>query len=83
MGLGGRGDVVSQPLANHEVSMDMEVRNQTRLLKAMEVAQILNVSKAFVYQLMQRGVIPTVKIQGAKRVRQEDLFRFIENSISK
>ena len=52
-----------------------------RLLKAMEVAKILNVSKAFVYQLMRKGVLPTVKILGARRVRLEDLQRFIRENV--
>jgi excisionase family DNA binding protein len=58
-----------------------ETRLPSRLLKATEVAQILNVSKAFVYQLMQKGELPTVKILGARRVRTEDLSRFIEENI--
>ena len=53
-----------------------------RLLKAQEVAQILNVSRAFAYQLMRRGEIRTVKILGARRVRPEDLLRFIEQNTS-
>lgn len=53
------------------------------LLKASQVARILNISRAFAYQLMQKGVIPTVKILGARRVRSEDLSRFIEENVSK
>ncbi len=63
--------------------MEVDVLKAIKLLKAVEVAQILNVSRALAYQLMQKGVIPTVKIQGARRVRPEDLQRFIEDSISK
>ena len=53
-----------------------------RLLKAVQVAEILNVSRAFAYQLMQKGLIPTVKILGARRVRREDLLLFIQENIS-
>ncbi|MEX1248343.1 MAG: helix-turn-helix domain-containing protein [Anaerolineales bacterium] len=53
-----------------------------KLLKAVQVAEILNVSRAFAYQLMQKGIIPTVKIMGTRRVRREDLIRFIQDSIS-
>ncbi len=63
--------------------MEVDLLQTMRLLKAVEVARILNVSRALAYQLMQKGVIPTVKIQGARRVRPEDLQRFIEDSISK
>lgn len=53
-----------------------------RLLKASEVAEILNVSKAFAYQLMQQGKIRTVVMQSARRVRPKDLAAFIEASLN-
>ena len=43
-----------------------------RILKAKEVAEILNVSRSFVYQLMQSGQIPTVRIGKTCRVRCQD-----------
>ena len=52
-----------------------------RLLTAVEVANILNISRAFAYQLMQRGKIRTVFIEGARRVRPEDLRLFINSSL--
>jgi excisionase family DNA binding protein len=52
------------------------------LLKAGEVAKILNISRAFAYQLMRQDLIPTVKILGARRVRPEDLDRFIRERIA-
>jgi hypothetical protein len=52
-----------------------------RLLTAIEIAGILNISRAFAYQLMQRGKIRTVCIEGARRVRPEDLRLFIEQSL--
>jgi excisionase family DNA binding protein len=55
--------------------------NGNRLLKAVEVAQILNISRAFAYQLMKRGVIRTVFIAGARRVQPEDLTTFIEANL--
>jgi len=54
-----------------------------RLLKAREVARILNISKAFAYHLMNKGNIATVIILGAKRVRPEDLDLFIQENTSK
>lgn len=53
------------------------------LLKAAQVAHILNVSRAFAYQLMQKGVVPTVRILGAVRVRPEDLERYIHQSVER
>ena len=43
------------------------------LLKAKDVAEILKVSRAMAYNLMQRGEIPTVRTGKARRVRPEDL----------
>lgn len=54
-----------------------------QLLKATDVAQTLNVSRAFAYKLMSKGVLPTVQFLGTKRVRIEDLRRFIQDHISK
>ncbi|MEX1071398.1 MAG: helix-turn-helix domain-containing protein [Anaerolineales bacterium] len=54
--------------------------NLERLLRATEVAEILNVSKAFVYQLMQKGLIRTVRIGASRRIRMEDLSRFIQEN---
>jgi excisionase family DNA binding protein len=52
-----------------------------RLLTAVEVARLLNISRAFAYQLMQRGKIRTVCIEGARRVRPDDLRQYIEASL--
>ncbi len=48
-----------------------------KLLKAVEVAQKLNISKAFAYKLMQTGEIRTVRMLGARRVRPKDLEEYI------
>ncbi len=53
------------------------------LIKARQVAEILCVSRAFAYRLMQTGEIRTVKMQGARRVCIEDLKRYIEEHKSK
>jgi len=49
------------------------------LLKAKDVAEILKVRRAMAYNLMQRGEIPTVRIGKARRVRPEDLIKYIES----
>ena len=58
-----------------------QVDGETRLLRATEVAQILNVSRAFAYRLMQQGKIRTVVIAKTRRVRPTDLKEFIEKSL--
>jgi len=51
---------------------------ELRLLKSDEVAEILKISRAMAYKLMQRGEIPTIKIGSAVRVRVEDLEKYVE-----
>ena len=50
-------------------------------LKATEIAEILNISRAYAYQLMQRGEIRTVQIGAARRVRPRDLREYIEENV--
>ena len=53
-----------------------------RLLNAEDVAVILNVSKAHVYNMMKKGLIPTVYIVNSRRVRPEDLEWFIRSNLN-
>jgi len=52
-----------------------------RLLTARDLAEILNISKAFAYKLMQTGEIRTVFIGSSRRVRKADLEDFIQLNI--
>ena len=52
-----------------------------KLLKAAEGAEFLNISRAYAYHLMNRGELRTVAIGTARRVRPEDLRRYIEENI--
>ncbi len=54
----------------------------TKLLKAPEVAVILNCSKAFVYKLIKQRQLPSVQIGYSIRVRPEDLNHFIRENQS-
>jgi len=56
------------------------IHDRQRLLKATEVARILNISKSMVYRLMKNGKIPSVRINQAFRIRPEDLDKFIEEN---
>lgn len=47
------------------------------LLTVEEAAERLRLSRGFLYQLIRRGEIPTVKIGKARRIRPADLERFI------
>jgi excisionase family DNA binding protein len=50
------------------------------LLKAREVAEILKISRAMAYNLMLKGEIPTVRIGKCRRVRPEDLIKYIKSN---
>ena len=54
---------------------------EEKLLKAIEVAEILNISRAMAYRLMQTRKIPTVRIGAARRVRLIDLQNYIETNL--
>ena len=62
-----------------EKSRESELPDQ--LLRAGEVAIVLNISRAFAYQLMSQGILPTVMIGTARRVRPQDLHTYIEENI--
>ena len=47
------------------------------LLKAAEVAQILNISMGLAYRLMQSGELPSVRFGRSVRVQPADLEQFI------
>ncbi len=49
------------------------------LLKVPEVAARLGMSRAKVYELMASGVLRSVRIDGCRRVRTEDLSDFVAN----
>lgn len=50
------------------------------LLKAKDVAEILNISRSKAYHWMQIGEIPTVRIGKSRRVRPEDLIEYINKN---
>jgi excisionase family DNA binding protein len=51
-----------------------------KLLRVTEVARCLSLSRSCIYQIMDRGELPYVKIGKSRRVRPEDLARLIEQA---
>jgi excisionase family DNA binding protein len=51
-----------------------------RLLKAADVARILNISKAMAYRLIQQGALPVVRINHAVRVKPSDLAEYVQRA---
>ena len=63
--------------------LDQDLTTEIILLKGNDVARILNISRAFAYQLMRQGEIPTVRIGNAVRVRESDLLAWIDRHLQK
>ena len=59
-----------------------QIPTPEKLLKATDVARILNISRAMAYRLMQQGEIRSVSIGSARRVRRQDLAMYIEENIT-
>jgi len=60
--------------------LNQELTTEICLLKGNDVARMLNISRAFAYQLMRQGEIPTVRIGNAMRVCKEDLLAYIDQN---
>ena len=60
-----------------------EIFTNQKLLRADDVAEILNISRSFAYKLMSTNELSTVQIGRSKRVRISDLNIFVENNINK
>ena len=52
-----------------------------RLYKIPEVAQLLGLSRSFVYQLIRKGEMPAVRFRSSVRVRPEDLEKYVKASV--
>jgi len=63
-----------------EKEFQENVMRISTLLKARDVAEILQISRAKAYYLMLRGEIPTVRIGKCRRVRPEDLILYLKNN---
>ncbi len=57
----------------------IEEKTLSRLLNAQEVAAALNMGLSTVYQLLERGELPSIRIGRSVRIRPEDLEKFIES----
>ena len=58
------------------------VKLPERLLKALDVAETLNISRAMAYRLMHTREIQTVRIGTARRVRPMDLQSYINENLT-
>ena len=67
---------------NSETIQKQEINGQTKLLKADDVAELLSISRAYVYKLIGTGDLSSVHIGRSVRVRPQDLDEFIVGNLS-
>jgi excisionase family DNA binding protein len=60
------------------VELPKSIELPQRLLRVTEVARLLNLSRSCIYQIMDRGELPYVKIGKSRRVRPEAVARLID-----
>lgn len=48
------------------------------LMTVQEAARVLRLSRSKVYQIVARGDLPSVRIDGSRRVKARDLERYID-----
>jgi excisionase family DNA binding protein len=53
------------------------ITSEARLLRATEVARLLNVSRSMAYRLIKSKAIPAVRINHSVRVQSDDLEEYI------
>jgi excisionase family DNA binding protein len=56
---------------------ELELPKDGSLLKAADIARILNISKALAYRLIRKREIPVVRICHAVRVKPSDLEDYV------
>lgn len=49
------------------------------LFRVTEVAGFLGLSRAKTYELMKSGALPSVKVDGCRRIKADDLRRFVDD----
>ena len=49
------------------------------LFRVTEVAGFLGLSRAKTYELMKSGALPSVKVDGCRRIKAADLRRFVDD----
>lgn len=47
------------------------------LLRVPEAAETLSISRAKAYELIKSGALPSIKIDGSRRIRLDDLIAYV------
>jgi excisionase family DNA binding protein len=59
----------------------MGEKNSMKLLRTEQVGEILSFSPKKIRQMIMNGEIPSLKIGGEYRVKEEDLLTYINNQV--
>jgi excisionase family DNA binding protein len=70
-------DVHISGLSRYQFRMGEDM--ETLLLRVTEAAAQLGISRAKFYELLASGALPSVKVDGCRRIRTADLLEFVEN----
>ena len=69
-----------RPVLLFEKSMSINYNPTIELLSANEVARLLKISKAGVYRLIDKRVIPFYKVMGSIRFDKKDVISYLKNN---
>ena len=69
--------------ATEPVVIDISAQIDAQLLKADSVASLMSISRAKAYDLMKRGMIPTIVVGASRRVPRRALEKWIEAKTQK
>ena len=64
------------------IDIETQMISFEKMLKAPEIAVLLNISRSMAYYLIKVGEIRSIQIGSARRVRASDLQVFIEENLS-
>ena len=76
--------IVEQVVIEHNNTVPLvttlDMNGQRPLLKATEVCAVFKISKPTLYDWMNQGKLPSIKIQSRRFFRREDVEKLIESS---
>ena len=73
-----RGEVAAERRAGRVAGVGRTRAGSEQLLSAAEVAEMIGMTKEYVYELSRRGRIPTITFGRQRRYRREAVVRWLE-----
>jgi excisionase family DNA binding protein len=75
---GRRNDLTENGVDSRRVAIDERAAEESLLVTTKEAAQILQISRTKVYELIYANELISVKIGSCRRIRRQDLEDFVE-----